>query len=164
MFGQADYFWIFGLLLAGNVVVISAIDLRHLIIPNVLNGSLAALGFAFQITSQSSIPLTTIFGAIVLFSAFYLVRAAYLRSQGVVGLGLGDVKMAGASAVWLNPFNLPVFVFIACTAALLSLPLLKQFSEQYQQSRRLPFGPFLGLGLMVSWYLENTVQIDLAGY
>ena len=150
-----------GLFLVIIVLSIAMIDLRRMIIPNALTLLLAATGLGFQIWSQPRFPLSVLLGALALAAVFYAVRALYLQRTGVVGLGLGDVKMAGASALWLHPANLPVFVFIACASALVSLGLFRRHDWRYRLSGRLPFGPFLGLALIASWCMENFTGYSL---
>ncbi len=150
-----------GLLLGIIVLSIALIDLKRMIIPNVLTLLLAVTGLGFQIWSQPRFPSSVLLGALVLAAVFYAVRALYLQRTGVVGLGLGDVKMAGASALWLHPTNLPIFVFIACACALVSLGVFRRHDWRYRMCGRLPFGPFLGLALIASWCMENFTGYSL---
>ncbi|MEX3012088.1 prepilin peptidase [Hoeflea sp. TYP-13] len=157
----SDILWIFGLSLVVIIGAIALIDLKRMIIPNALNAALVVSGLGFQYASQSKFPLLAIVGALSLTAVFYAIRAIYLSTRGVVGLGLGDVKMAGASAVWLNPANLPVFIFISCASALISLGVFGRHNSQFRSSGRLPFGPFLGVGLLASWCMENFTNLGL---
>ena len=142
-------------------IAISVVDLRSLRIPDGLNVVLAIGGLGFQIAAERTFPLLPLIGGIGLLLAFYTVRQVYLRQRGVVGLGLGDVKMAGASALWLHPASLPLFVFLSSATALLSVLLLGRCDRRFQTSGRLPFGPFLAAGLIASWCLENIAGVNL---
>ncbi len=150
-----------GVLLLSLAVAISIVDMRWLRIPDGLNAALAAGGLGFQIAAQQAFPLWPLVGAIGLGLGFFAVRQFYLRQRGVVGLGLGDVKMAGASALWLHPANLPVFVFLSSATALISILVLGRSDRRYLATGRLPFGPFLASGLVASWSLENFAGFGL---
>ncbi len=140
-------------------VWITVVDLRSLRIPDGLNASLAIGGVGFQIASQKALPVWPIIGAASLCLALYGLREIYLRRRGVVGLGLGDVKMAGASALWLHPANLSIFVLLSSTIALVSVFFWGRNNQRLRSTGRMPFGPFLAFGLVACWCLENFAGI-----
>ncbi len=76
--------------------------------------------------------------------------------RGTAGLGLGDVKMAGAAALWVAPWNLPLLLMLACLAALLAVAIVILSGRRLDRLTRIPFGPFIGLGLVVVWTLEAS--------
>jgi leader peptidase (prepilin peptidase) / N-methyltransferase len=147
---------VFGIVLAALLGAIAWIDFQRLIIPDALNLGLAAAGLAYQAqVSTASLWLNAATGAAI-FSALWLIRRAHSNATGRIGLGLGDVKMAGASAVWLNPWNLPAFIFIASFSALifaLGRRMLPQNGTSIET--RYAFGPFLAAGLLLTWLGEQ---------
>ncbi len=143
------------------LAVISVIDIQTLTIPNSLNAALAVAGLGFQLGFAPVTSMAPIAGALLLVAIFFLVRALYRRMRGTVGLGLGDVKMAGASALWLQPASLPIFVFVSSATALTFLLFFGKRDVRYGMTGRLPFGPFLALGLLVTWCLETFTDIGL---
>jgi len=145
-----------GLILAVLVIFITSIDLQRMIIPDMLNAALASGGLAYVWLVKGDVPLDTIVGAIGLFALFYCVRLFHSKLRNTVGLGLGDVKMAGAAALWLEPINLPIFLFIASATAIAGMIVVQTRSGGVLQTRRLPFGPFLGLALLIVWFSEQT--------
>ena len=161
MAGISTDIWLFGLLLAATVGAISVFDFRDQIISNALNGILACAGIGFQIIRQPEFLPQVLIGSLLVLLCFLAVRTYYFRSRGIAGLGLGDVKMAGASAVWINPFNLPVFLFLASGTALVSLPVFRRYDAHFRASGRIPFGPFLGIGLISTWSLETFLDFNL---
>ena len=72
------------------------------------------------------------------------------------GLGLGDVKMAGAAALWFSPWNLPLFLFVACASALGYIAVRALAKGRLDRAERVAFGPFLGVGLWVTFILERS--------
>ncbi|MCB1385661.1 MAG: prepilin peptidase [Nitratireductor sp.] len=156
----------FGLLL-GLVAAIALIDLRELRIPDALNAALLAGGLAqAAVTDLLAQPAghaglrQALASAAILFAVLLAVRALYHRLRGRTGLGLGDVKMGGAAASWISPWNLNLMVLIACLSCLLYVWFARRKSplrppRQAQGGGRIPFGPFLGLGVVAIWLAER---------
>jgi leader peptidase (prepilin peptidase)/N-methyltransferase len=146
---------VFGAALLAMLGMMAVIDFRSLVIPDRLNLGLAGLGLTYQALSLKAVPVLPILSAAGVFAGFWLVRAAYRHFRGVAGLGFGDVKLAGVSAVWFSPWNLPFFLFAACFSALIFVVFLSLRNGRLDRSARIPFGPFIGVGLMATWTLER---------
>jgi len=146
----------FGLLLAALVAAVAVSDMRRMTIPDPLNLLLAAGGFAFQLWRNQMPAYAVLMFPAALFLGFLALRLWFARSRGTAGLGLGDVKMAGASAFWISPWNLTLYLLFSCTGALLFVLYLYLRGGRIDLKMKVPFGPFLGLGLMVTWVLENS--------
>ncbi len=147
---------VFGAVLLALVVAIAVIDIRRLIIPDGLNLGLAATGFGYQFWTLGRVPLLALVFSLLLLSLFWTIRRWFEMTRGQSGLGLGDVKMAGASALWINPWNLALFMLLTCSAALLFVFFSFLRGGTIDLKTKVPFGPFLGLGVFVTWMLENS--------
>ncbi len=146
----------FGAVLAVLVAAIAIIDFRSLIIPDALNAGLAVSGLAFQFwTGTGSIVIPLAF-AIAVFLLFLALRRWFKARRQITALGLGDAKMAGASALWISPWNLPLYLLFTCVTALLFVLFSHLKSGNFDTKTKVPFGPFLGLGIFVTWVLENS--------
>lgn len=69
------------------------------------------------------------------------------RKDGEPGLGLGDIKLAAALALWLGAAT-PLMIVVASVVGLIAAPMLRNAQG------RIPFGPMLGacgwtLGLLI---------------
>jgi len=146
----------FAAALMAVIVAIAVVDFRTLIIPDTLNAVLAALGLGWAWIAAAGPPLAQIAFAAGLFVFFWLMRAGFLAVRKVAGLGLGDVKMAGACALWFSPWNLPLFLFLTAISALLYVALRASVTGRLDRSARVPFGPFLGFGLFATWLIERS--------
>jgi leader peptidase (prepilin peptidase)/N-methyltransferase len=143
-----------GLFMATLLVFISIVDLRERRIPDLANLTLLASGLVFWwLRAPQALPLQAA-AAAGAFALLWIIRAIHLRIAGRTGLGLGDVKMAGAAASWFNPLLFPLFLLIASAAALCAVFLAARRSGEPVSSYRLPFGPFLSAGLFVTWIVE----------
>lgn len=152
-FSQIDL--VFGAVLVAIIVAISIVDFRELIIPDKLNILLGAMGFAYQLWLVPEFPILPVVFSALVFAIFFLVQQAFLYLRGVGGLGLGDVKMAAASALWISPWNLPIYILVSCCAALIFVVFLAIKYGALIKSIKVPFGPFLGCGLILTWLIER---------
>ena len=139
--------FIFTVLLGAILIAISWIDIQKLRIPNYLNLLLFLSGLIFVATAHSDSFLQQIVTCGVVYSLAWTFRFAHLKLTGRVGLGLGDVKMFGASAVWLDPTVIPLFVFIASGFGLIFAVLILKLNK----NQRMPLGPFIALSLFSCW-------------
>jgi leader peptidase (prepilin peptidase) / N-methyltransferase len=142
---------LFLLLLVAVLVVISYIDIRSQIIPDAMNGMLVGVGMSYQLVDGNAF-----WGALSglgYFALFYGIRTFHRGLTGRIGLGLGDVKMAGAAGTWLPATSISLFLMLAAFAALAAVIALR-FCRNRSFSERLPFAPFLSLSLLLCWLLS----------
>jgi prepilin signal peptidase PulO-like enzyme (type II secretory pathway) len=150
-----SYALLFGITLTIILGGIVWVDSRKMIIPDVLNGALAGTGLAYQVLASPGAIWFHVATGLAAAAVFWLIRRIHASSTGRVGLGLGDVKMAGASAIWLSPWNLPLFVFVASVSALIFAAGRHLLRKDLSASLRQPFGPFLSAGLLLTWLGEQ---------
>lgn len=132
-------------------------DFRWMIIPNWVTAGVAGLGIVYNraAVTASGLPIALLF-AFGVFAAFWFIKIIYERWRGVAGLGFGDVKFAGAAAIWLSPLNFPAYLLMATSSALIFF-LVSSNRASGSLSRRLPFGPFLALALLISVLAEHSL-------
>lgn len=140
--------------LAFCMVLLVAIDLEHMIIPDAVQVALALLGVAYGVLMErSSLEM-------VLCVLGGLLFALSLR-QGMwwwkrrEGLGWGDVKLLAVAGLYLSPAQFAPFCFIAGVAGVATALL-------YGRNRQgeFPFGPALGISMFVIALLPaQTSQI-----
>ncbi len=148
-------------ILATQLAVIAVIDLQKLIIPDLCNAVLAVTGLAVQWHAGTLDLAWILIGVAVFAGTFALVRTVHYRARGQVGLGLGDVKMAAAAACWITVSSFPLFLAASSLSALLFVVLMLPFWKTDAGTRRVPFGPFLAAGLLLTWSLDvNSIAIS----
>ena len=141
--------WLLLMAVGGVYLVAAFIDLEIFILPDALTYPGAVLGLAAGVLALHQPVLDCLIGALVGAGLFWLLRLAYFKAKGVEGLGLGDVKlmlMIGAMSGWLG---LPVTILLGALSALVISPVYMLASGQGTKAR-IPFGPFLCLGSMIS--------------
>ncbi|QPC90764.1 A24 family peptidase [Mesorhizobium sp. INR15] len=150
-----------GLVLAAILVGITVVDFRRMVIPDFLNLALAAGGLGFQLLVRRDNAPIQILAAVSTLAVFWALRHGHFLLTGRIGLGLGDVKMLAAAALWISPLLLPVLLFIASAAALLFIGGQVVAAGPAAARSRVPFGPFIAIGLGCSFVLEQFVGLTL---
>jgi leader peptidase (prepilin peptidase) / N-methyltransferase len=109
---------IFTILLATLLVAITLTDIGQMRIPDLLSALLFASATLYWLIADRERIVSQIATGAAAGSAMWFVRNIHTRLTGRFGLGLGDVKMVAGGAVWLSPFSLPFFIFVASFAGL----------------------------------------------
>jgi leader peptidase (prepilin peptidase)/N-methyltransferase len=81
-----------------------------------------------------------------------LVRAGYAWLRGREGLGLGDIKLAGALGAWLPLEAIPLCFALATTAGLLTVLLAALRGQRIEGTTRLPLGAFLCPAVWLTYF------------
>ena len=131
------------------LVTISATDLGHRIVPNVIVLPAATIVLAAQTVLHPSVEWAlAAFGA-----ALFLFLAALAYPKG---MGMGDVKLALLLGAMLGR-TVPVGLMVGMIAAL--VPAVVLFARHGVAARKLaiPFAPFLSLGGVFALFLGDRV-------
>ena len=163
---------LFYALLTYSLIVITFIDLKHMIIPNVITvpGAVAGLLYNALITDWArsrdllgmfsfslenffgvlnEVPfLDSVFGLIMGGGILFLIAFLYIAVRKQEGMGMGDVKllaMIGAFLGWKGVVFVMLVSSLLGTITGLSIILYKKGDLKYA----LPFGPFLSLAAVI---------------
>ena len=148
---------VFAIILLALVVIITVIDLRRLVIPDWLN--LLLLGTGLAALYYSGPPARILYAlavAAIIYGLFWLIRLFYQRRTGQTGLGLGDVKMLAAGSVWVDGLLFPVLLLVASMSALLYVGAVALIGQRIGLKTAIPFGPFIGLAICVTYILDKS--------
>jgi leader peptidase (prepilin peptidase)/N-methyltransferase len=131
-------------LFCAMLVVVSAIDLEHRIIPNriVLPGTAVVLVMRTALEPSFEWTLAALGASLFLF----LAVLAYPR-----GMGMGDVKLALLLGAALGR-AVPVALMVGMLAALVPAAVLFARHGSTARKMAIPFGPFLALGGVVALF------------
>jgi leader peptidase (prepilin peptidase) / N-methyltransferase len=152
-FGMSFDFAVY-IVVAPALVIITAIDIEHQIIPDVITLPGIVLGLAVGTYSIGYID--SMLGFFIGGGLFYLLA---VLSNG--GMGGGDIKYIAAAGAWLGWQKVLLVIF---TGALLgSIVGLFQIAMQNKSRKSLiPFGPFLAVGTMITlFYGDSLIQLYL---
>lgn len=149
--------------LAGLMGAIAAEDRRRFTVPDALNALAALAGLAavwLAARSAGLDPLPSLGGALLQMGlcggALYLLREAFFRLRNVDGLGLGDVKLAGAAGIWLGWELFAVAVLVAATGALVFVASRRRLDGDWPRERRIPLALYLAPSIWVVWFFAQV--------
>ncbi|UCF56865.1 MAG: prepilin peptidase [Deltaproteobacteria bacterium] len=156
--GPSPQYFLF-LSFCASLVIISFIDLRHKIIPDIISlpGILVGLA-AISIFKLNGISWKdSLIGIIVGGGSLLLIGLIFEWLRGKEGLGMGDVKLLAMIGAWTGYLALPYIVLISSLTGILigggSLLLTRRrFSE------KIPYGPFLVLGTLVYLFFGTELK------
>jgi prepilin signal peptidase PulO-like enzyme (type II secretory pathway) len=126
----------------GVLVAISAIDIRHRIVPNRIVLPAAAVVLAVRTAFHPSV----VWFAAGVGAALFLLIAALARPGG---MGMGDVKLALLLGFAVGP-TVPVAIVIALVTAVVPSVALIVRHGAAGRKMGIPFAPFLALGGVVA--------------
>jgi leader peptidase (prepilin peptidase) / N-methyltransferase len=145
----------FTLFLVFTLAVAAVNDLRRMRVPDRLNVAIAVGGAAYWQVANPDMLGTQILSGVAFGASIWLLREAHARLSGRIGLGLGDVKLAAAGAIWLNPVLLPLFLFAASLSGLAYASAQTLVQGGSLRQTRIPFAPFLSGSILFCWVLEQ---------
>lgn len=144
------------ILLGLACVWLAWIDLREGIIPDWLNLLIAAIGLVRMTALAGWAPAVAMLcEGVVIGAMVWLLRWLYFKWRKFQGLGLGDVKLLAASAVWIGIVGIPTQLLIASGTALAAAGLIRLSKRPVTRLTALPFGPFLAFGLLAVILLQQ---------
>ena len=134
--------------LASTLLGASVIDARTRILPDLMTGVVAVCAALLAALRGAGDLATGLLAALVSLGLLGGLSLAYQRQRGQVGLGLGDVKLFSALAIWLG-LATPWMVLIAAVMGLVVLLVWRP------SDRRVPLGPMIAAaGFTIGLLLE----------
>jgi leader peptidase (prepilin peptidase) / N-methyltransferase len=154
--------FLFSCVLGWILLVLAVTDVRTLRLLDVMVIALAIAGLAATfVLSPASLTDHLIGGAVGL-AALAGLAWLYRALRGRDGLGFGDAKLFGAAGLWIGWQGLPSLLVIASFGGLIAALALLVRNRSLRADTRIPFGPFLALGLWTVW-LYGPLEFALNG-
>ncbi|NIF24688.1 prepilin peptidase [Candidatus Pantoea multigeneris] len=140
------------------LLLLSRIDLRWQLLPDVLTYPLLWLGLVFSLlTSDLPSPTSAILGALVGYLSLWLIARFYRLIRGVHGLGYGDMKLFAALGAWNGVECLGLIAVIAAIGALLSHAMSLLAGRKCNHYSPQPFGPWLAVAGSITFFWQQLV-------
>jgi leader peptidase (prepilin peptidase) / N-methyltransferase len=137
-----------------GLIALAGIDLDHQLLPNKIVYPLAAWGVvAVLIADRDDIVEHLVAGAGA-FVFLFLAVLAYPR-----GMGMGDVKLAGAMGIYLGASVIPALLVAFLTGSVVGIAIIAREGAAARK-KAVPFGIFLALGGIVG-VLAGPELIDV---
>jgi leader peptidase (prepilin peptidase)/N-methyltransferase len=142
----------------GTLMIAGAeVDARTFLLPDTVTlGALASglvAAFALEADDRWLAGSEALLRALATAAILLGVRWGYARLRGREGLGLGDIKLAGAIGAWLPVAAIPVCFGLAATSALVLVLVAQLGGRPIELTTRLPFGAFLCPALWLVYYV-----------
>ncbi len=139
------------LLFISFLIIVTVTDLTYMIIPNKLLLFFLPLFIFIRITYPLEPAYDAVLGSI---GGLLLIAMIIFISKG--GMGLGDMKLFAVIGIVLGLQGILVSFFIAvCTGGIIGGYLL--FSRKKTRKSAIPFGPFLVLGSIISYFYGDVL-------
>lgn len=145
-----------GAFLCSAGLALSAIDADFQILPDAITLPGAVVGLALSFFSLRRTPVQAALGAALGAGGLWLLAYLYEKIAGQEGMGLGDVKMLGMIGALLGPIGVLATIFAASiSGSVIGVGLM--LARGSDGKMRLPFGVFLALGAIASWFFADPL-------
>ena len=98
--------------------------------------------------------LSNLLSMIIVFIILYSIAIISYTFYGKKSLGIGDIKLASVSAIWLGNelsfISLYISFFISAIYSLQG-----RFNKKLKPLQQYPFAPFLSIGIFCSWIIDK---------
>lgn len=138
-------------LLGWQLILIAVVDAEHFWLPDALTLPLLVTGLIAAAVLPKGDLIGSLIGAAAGFLGLWLLAVAYRLLRKREGLGGGDPILLAAGGAWVGWVGLPSILLWA-SAAGLSLVAARLLTRRAVSGQdRLPFGPFLAVGVWLTW-------------
>ncbi|MCB0387115.1 MAG: prepilin peptidase, partial [Bdellovibrionales bacterium] len=150
------------LVFAFGLVVVTFIDLDHMILPDIFTWPGMALGLIGAAINPERGFLDSLLGAVLGFGFLYAVAYIYLALRKEEGMGGGDIKLLGWIGAILGWKSIP-FVILASSIIGSLVGIVFAIRTKGGLKSTIPFGPYLVLAAIAyifggeaigRWYLD----------
>lgn len=151
----------------GLLLTLAVIDFKTFLLPNIFVAPFALLGPIFHWSTDFYYLEVThiVIGGVAGYGLLYLIRMAGNKYYGQDSLGLGDVKLLGASGLWLGIegvlFAMTIGAFVSLIHGLIYATHLKiKTKEPFNLTRlAIPAGPGFIIGIIIigGWLLKSFI-------
>lgn len=137
---------IYGPFCAG-LLLLTALDLEHRWLPDVITLPGVGLGLAFSLLFPHLTFWQSLAGALLGGGLFYLLGWVYEKLTGKMGMGGGDVKLMALIGAFLGLHAVPVVILVSAAlgslAGLVAVLVSGSWRRGGWRTTAIPYGPFL---------------------
>lgn len=158
--------WIVFMIFGGLLIIMSTIDLKIFILPDLLTISGIVIAIPSAIYLLDHTWTSTLLGGFLGAGSFLILQKGYKILKGIEGLGTGDIKLIFLLGLLLGWPSLPFIVFIGAISGLI-VSIIFFYTQIIKQGMQtaIPFGPFLSFGGMTYMlYGPELWALYIAGF
>jgi prepilin signal peptidase PulO-like enzyme (type II secretory pathway) len=134
------------------LIILIAIDLEHMIIPDELQIALGVFGVLYVWLMEASWVNALMLAVTGMLFGLFLRWLMFVWKKRE-GLGWGDVKFLGVAGLYLDWHLLTAFCFLSGVAGVITAPILRN-----ADTKDYPFGPSLAMALMLLLLAPNFIH------
>ena len=128
-------------------LIIFFIDLKHFIIPDILNFSLIFLGLLKNFIPTKNLNFNydieqSIIGGVIGYLTIWIIIFLYKKLKNLDAMGLGDAKLMAAIGTFFGLKSIPLILFFSSIIALL-IVLPSLINKTRNLKAEIPFGPYI---------------------
>lgn len=137
-------------------LIIYFVDLKHFIIPDILNFSLIFLAFFKNFMSEFESNFIfdlndSIIGGLLGYLIIWIIIFFYKKLKNIEAMGLGDAKLMAGIGLLFGWHSVFIILFISALLGLIySLPDLIKNTKNLKT--KIPFGPFIILSTIIYYF------------
>ena len=141
------------------------IDLKHFIIPDILNYGIISIAILKNFLPNLNLTFTqdiklSILGGIIGYLSIWLIIYLYKTLKKTEGMGLGDAKLMAGIGLLFGWQSIPFVLFVAAVLGLLMvMPSLLEKKKNLKS--QIPFGPYI-ITTGVIYFLYGDVLYKMA--
>ncbi len=149
-----------------SLIIVSVIDLRYQIIPDVISLPGIVLGLLSSFLLPNLSWENSLLGILAGGGTLYLIAWGYQLIARREGMGGGDIKLLAMIGAFLGWQALPLVIFLsAALGSLIGLPMI--VIQKKGRYMAIPYGPFLAFAALVSlfwgpelnaWYMKIILR------
>lgn len=147
---------VFTLAFVSAMVVVTFIDLDHMIIPDAITIPGMAIGLIAAFAGAAVEPRQALVGLLAGGGGLLALAAAYRAATGRDGLGAGDIKLLGMVGAFLGPVGAFLTILVGSVAGTLFACFL-MLGRGASRTAELPFGTFLAPGAVFVLFLGARI-------
>lgn len=140
------------------LLVASVIDLRLMIIPDVLSLGLVVTSPLVVYLHPDLTWRSSLYGVLLGAGVLYAVAWAYWLLRRETGMGFGDVKLLAGIGGWLGYEAIfPVILAGSVSGSLVGIGVML-WNRKFDGKTALPFGPFLAAGAVIHLMYSQSIR------
>lgn len=148
------------MLLGWQLLLLALLDLRHLWLPRLLVGWLAASGLLVSIArarviDDAGVIGIAVAGGVVGYALLWLIARFYLKARGREGMGSGDPPLLGAIGLWLGPLGVVETMLGASIIGIAAAIVMLVSKRKIDADTALPLGTCLAATTWLLFLLQG---------
>lgn len=148
------------MLLGWQLLLLGLLDLRHLWLPRLLVGWLAASGLLVSIArarviDDAGVIGIAVAGGVLGYALLWLIARFYLKARGREGMGSGDPPLLGAIGLWLGPLGVVETMLGASIIGIAAAIVMLVSKRKIDADTALPLGTCLAATAWLLFLLQG---------